>query len=232
MTHKVHAVKKAKVPPIKINAQRVQEIASARGVSAAFVTKIIKTEGLRRTPYKIAGANTIGIGHNMDADPKFRGKKGVVLSESQVYDIFAQDLLKAEEKVNGYTNNMFKRLTQNQKEVVLDNSFNRKPETFRDSYLVKAITEGRFEDAVMGINTVASGKKVLLGLCYRSLDNIEHYAKGQQPDKAKMAIDNIIEKCGSGDGIVMAGQKAKDNLEMAWVLKEPPPQKPFTASNP
>lgn len=231
MTHKVHAVKKAVTPPVKINEKELQKVVIKTGYSSEFVKRMRKTEGLRTKQYKIAGVNTIGIGHNMDSDPKLRGKKGVVLSESQVYDILAKDLLDAQEKINRYTNNKFASLNQGQKEVVTDVSFSQKLTTFKSGYLVKAISEGRVEDAVLGINTVAAGGKVLAGLCIRSIGNIDIYARGMQPDKAKMAINNIIEKCGGRDDVMIAGAKAMDNLEMAWVFKDPPPQKPFTGLN-
>jgi len=230
MTHKVKSVEKTAHHPIKIDEKKLQEVVTATGLSSEFLTSIIKAEGFKTKQYKIAGVNTIGIGHNMDSDPKYKGKKGLRLSEAKVYSLFTKDLLDAEEKANRYTKNKFASLNQGQKEATLDVSFNVKPTTFQKSPLVTAISEGRFEDAVTGFDFIAAGGKIHTGLCKRRIGNIERYAKGQHPDKAKIAINNIIEKCGASDDVTIAGQKALDNLEIAWVFKKSD-KNPFTVAN-
>lgn len=231
MTGKVHATNRAKIAPIKIDAVKLQEVSKKTGLSMEFLKSVINAEGFQTKQYKIAGVNTIGIGHNMDSDPKFKEKKGLKISESQVYGLFIKDLLDAEEKANRYTKGEFYSLNQGQKETVLDISFNVKPTTFQKSPFVMAISAGRHEDAVKEIDYVAASGKILPGLCNRSIENIGRYARGQHPDKAKMAINNIIEKCGARSDVMNVGQKAMDKLEMAWVFKEKDTNQLFTGTN-
>lgn len=124
----------------------------------------------------------------------------------------------------------FNRLKKGQQKALTDLSFNADPSSLGKSNLISAVKNGKFDEAVKEFDFVKANGQVLPGLCSRRIYDIGLFAEGMQPDNAKIAINDIIEKCGSRDDVIIAGQQAIENLEMSWASKKPP-NNPFVAIN-
>jgi len=236
MTHKVKPVGKTANQPLKIDEKKLREFAGATGLSNEFLKKVIDFEGFRTNHYNIADGNTIGIGHYMDDDPNFKArlkrKEKITISETQVYSLFKQDLLRKKAEIRELLKSDFDSLNRGQQEALVDLSFNLKPSALKNSQLVKAISNHQFKDALKEFTFVKAGGKVLPGLCKRRIYDIERFADGTHPDNAKIAINDIVLNLCSDDSsaLVAPGQQAIENLEMAWVTKKSI-KHPFVAMN-
>lgn len=235
MTGKVQAVKadtptvaakqtnKPKKPAFKINEKELQGIAAATKLSPDFLSRIIGFEGFRNSNYHLA-VNTIGVGHNIDEDPKFKAdlKKGkpISISDKQVYSLFKKDMLKKKAEIKEILPN-FDSLSQGQQEALVDLSFNLRPAALKNSKLLKAVSQNKFGEALGDFDFVKAEGKVLPGLCKRRIYDIELFASGMHPDKGKQAINDIIwDVCSEhSSDLISAGQQSMDNLEMSWVFR-------------
>lgn len=196
MTHKIKPIGKHANPPIQIDEKRLQKVADATGLSPEFLSDVIKSEGFKTKQYSFGGIKYIGIGHNMNADPKCQkhSKCPKTISEEQVYDIFKEDLLAARERIDRYTNKKFSSLNQGQREALIDISFNVKPSVLKKSALVKDVSEGKTDKAVKELGFVTANGKVLPGACKRRIRDIYLFAK-QTPSKAAIeAVNDILQK--------------------------------------
>lgn len=123
----------------KMNTQRAKEL-------------LILHEGSRNRIYKCsAGFNTIGIGHNLDANP---------ISDRAVMVIFEDDL---NDVLNDLTKNLpwWNTLSESRQLVLVDMCFNlgiRRLLEFRNT--LKAMQEGRYEDAAVGMEQSLWAKQV------------------------------------------------------------------------
>ena len=104
---------------------------------------LILHEGKRNSVYKCSqGFNTIGIGHNLDANP---------ISDKAIDVIFEDDLNTV---LNDLTKNLpwWRTLSENRQHVLIDMCFNLgigRLLGFKNT--LKAVEEGRYEDAAIGM---------------------------------------------------------------------------------
>lgn len=227
-----NVLKQPKQPAFKPDEKELQGIAAATRLSPAFLGRIIDFEGFRKTNYHLA-VNTIGVGHNIDEEPKFKAdlKKGkpIVISDKQIYSFFKADMLKKKAEIRAMLPN-FDSLNQGQQEALVDLSFNLIPSALKGSKLAQAVSQNKFDEAVANFDFVKAEGKVLPGLCQRRIYDIGLFASGMHPDGAKRAINDIIEKCDARDDVAIAGQSTIEDLEVAWALKNPR-KNPIVASS-
>lgn len=224
--------KKSKQPPFKIDERKLQDIAALTKFSPNFHRNIIGFEGFRNSNYHLA-VNTIGIGHNIDEDPKFKADlkkhKPIKISDAQVYSLYKSDILKKKAEIRDILPN-FDSLSQGQQEALTDLSFNSIPRAWKNSKLLKAVSQNKFDEAVANFDFVKADGKVLPGLCQRRIYDIGLFANGMHPDGAKVAINDIIEKCDARDDVAIAGQKTIEDLEVAWASRKQQ-KRPIVAMN-
>lgn len=185
-----------KIPPSRKikNVKSLGDIAKSMGVSLDFVKRLKKLEdkGLpenkfHNTPYTDnAGVPTIGIGHALKkGDPK-------QLSNAQVCELCAKDLLKVEENLSaklGQKN--YARLPQSLKEALLDMAFNKGVDVLdKTSGMVYCLKAGKYEAAInkMTYNKSSATGKEMSGLSKRRLFDISVATKMY---KGKIPQSNI-----------------------------------------
>lgn len=171
------------------NIKSLDDIAELTGLSIDYLKEMKITEGVRETAYKCSsGKRTIGIGHN------FHNTKGeerkyldnATLSESEMYQILAYDLIKAISKLKNNRNIDTSKLTQGQFEALVDVSFN--APGFMKTLAEKTNTalviqesdsaskaEKAFDEAAYEFNQQLSNSKISAGLCKRRLRNVLRY---------------------------------------------------------
>lgn len=185
-----------KIPPSRKikNVKSLGDIAKSMGVSLDFVKRLKKLEdkGLpenkfHNTPYTDnAGVPTIGIGHALKkGDPK-------QLSNAQVCELCAKDLLKVEENLSaklGQKN--YARLPQSLKEALLDMAFNKGVDVLdKTAGMVYCLKAGKYEAAInkMTYNKSSATGKEMSGLSKRRLFDISVATKMY---KGKIPQSNI-----------------------------------------
>ena len=185
-----------KIPPSRKikNVKSLGDIAKSMGVSLDFVKRLKKLEdkGLpenkfHNTPYTDnAGVPTIGIGHALKkGDPK-------QLSNAQVCELCAKDLLKVEENLSaklGQKN--YARLPQSLKEALLDMTFNKGVDVLdKTAGMVYCLKAGKYEAAInkMTYNKSSATGKEMSGLSKRRLFDISVATKMY---KGKIPQSNI-----------------------------------------
>ena len=169
-----------RIPPSRKikNVKNLNDIAKSMGVSLDFVKRLKKLEdkGLpenkfHNTPYTDnAGVPTIGIGHALKkGDPK-------QLSNAQVCELCAKDLLKVEENLSaklGQKN--YAKMPQSMKEALLDMAFNKGVDVLdKTSGMVYCLKTGKYEAAInkMTYNKSSATGKEMSGLSKRRLFDI------------------------------------------------------------
>ena len=165
------------------------DIAELTGLSLDYLNEMKITEGVRPTAYKCSSnKRTIGIGHN------FHNSKGeesqylsnTTLSESEMYQILAYDLVKAINKLQNNRNIDTSKLTQGQFEALVDVSFNAPGymKTLSEkTNAALAIRENggdpnaqkAFDEAAYEFNQQLSNSKIAAGLCKRRIRNVLRY---------------------------------------------------------
>ena len=179
---KIKAGQILKIPPTRKikNVKTLNDIAKSMGVSSDFIKKLKKIEDssnlpetkFHNTPYKDkAGVLTIGIGHVL--------KKGDPheLSNQQVCELCAKDLLKMEENLKvllgGQKN--YDRLPQSMKEALLDMTFNKGTAIIEKTPgLLYCLKTGKYEAAINKFtnNKSTTTKQEMAGLSKRRLFDI------------------------------------------------------------
>lgn len=238
-----NVVKKEVKPPLKVNPQKLQEVSTHTGFRMKLLDLLSESEGIRQEPYTIAGGHTIGFGHLMDDDPRCKSlleafkeaekatKKGekpnkeeLVMDEDKIYSLLEEDLLKKKADAKKMLPN-FDSLKPGQKEAVVDLFFNLRPEALKKSKFIKAVRSNNFDEAIreMAFGWAGKGKNKTMyqGLWIRRIKEAGLLAEGEQPDKAKLAINDMIKRAGGGTRVTVAGQKVMEELEIDWAMQHP-----------
>lgn len=168
----------------------MDDISKLTGLSVEYLNEMKITEGVRTTAYKCSSnKRTIGIGHNFHntkgEERKYLDSKE--LTESEIYQILAYDLVKAINKLQNNRNIDTSKLTQGQFEALVDVSFNAPgymntlcektnaaieiQETSGEKKAQKAFDEAAYE-----FNQQYSNAKIASGLCKRRIRNILRYS--------------------------------------------------------
>jgi GH24 family phage-related lysozyme (muramidase) len=157
-----------KIPPTKKikNVKNLSDVAKSMGVSVDFVKNLKRVEDgqdygdnkFHNTPYiDGAGVKTIGIGHVVKAGESQK------LSNAQVCELLAKDLLKMEENLVVLMGGQQKydKLPQSLKEALLDMVFNKGTAIIEKSDgLLYCLKNGKYETA---INKMTNNKSVKTG---------------------------------------------------------------------
>lgn len=245
-----NAVEKVVKPQLKANPQKLQEVSAATGFSTDFLKTVIKFEGIRQEPYTIAGGHTIGIGHFMEDDPRYKSlveaskeiekstKKGekpnteeLGIEEDEIYSLLKEDLLKKKADERKIFPN-FDTLKQGWQEALTDLFFNVNPAALKNSKLVKAVRHNQFDKAIKEFGSFSrAGKQVYAGLLIRRTEEVKIAAKGDDPTNAKAAISNIAALAKKRKDVQLATERAKKELDEAWVSQQKDQKNPVVASN-
>ena len=132
-------------------------------------------EGIRSKVYDdVAGLPTIGVGHLLTQEENNSGKITIQgqdvdysqgLSEQQVLDLLAQDLVRFEEIVQ---NAVQVALSQNQFDALVSFAFNVGIQAFKKSTLVKVLNNGEYEEVPNQLRRwVKAGGQTVQGLVSR-----------------------------------------------------------------
>ena len=171
-----------KIPPKRRakNVKNLNDVAKSLGVSIDFIKKLKHAEDSARlgdskfhnTPYvDDAGVKTIGIGHVLKkGDPQ-------KLSNAQVCELLANDLLKVEENLYSLMGgkNKYDKLPQPIKEALLDMAFNKGTGIItKTPGLLYTLKIGKYEAAINKMIYAESNKtgKSMSGLCKRRIMDI------------------------------------------------------------
>ncbi len=204
---KLQAGKVLKVPPSRKvkNIKNLNDVSKAMGVSADFIKKLKRAEDsaklgdnkFHNTPYvDDAGVKTIGIGHVLKKGESQR------LSNAQVCELLAKDLLKAEENlysVMGGKNN-YDKLPQPIKEAFLDMTFNKGTDIItKTPGLLYTLKAGKYEAAINKMTYSKSNNtgKDMSGLCKRRIFDISLAAKiynGKIPQSNLNTVQQLYNK--------------------------------------
>ena len=196
-----------KIPNRKVikNVHSINDVAKSMGVSVDFVKKLKRMEDcahlpdnkFHNTPYRdAAGVETIGIGHVV--------KKGEPrqLSNSQVCELCAKDLLKVEETISAMLGGqkVYDRLPQGMKEALLDMAFNKGPAILEKTPgLLYTLKVGKYEAAInkMTYNKSTTTGKEMSGLSKRRLFDISTAVKiyhGKVPQSNINTAQNVYNR--------------------------------------
>lgn len=180
-----------KIPPSRKvkNVKSLNDVAKAMGVRLNFIKSLKVSEDganysvnkFHNNPYKDdAGVLTIGIGHaiqnNKDKQEIIKKYGSLKLTNSQACELFASDLLKAEENLSTIIGkNNYDKMPQAMKEALLDMVFNKGNEIIKNTEgLLYCLKNGKYEAAVnkfTNIKSVKTGKE-MSGLAKRRLFDI------------------------------------------------------------
>lgn len=172
-----------------VNVKNLSDVAKAMGLSEAFVKQWKKAEDAPNTPdnkfhnvpYKDkAGVLTIGIGHAIQND---KDKQEIIkkygdlnLTNAEVCELFASDLLEAEENISAIIGqNNYDKMPQPMKEALLDMVFNKGNAIIKDSEgLAWCLKNGKYEAAVNKFTNIRSTNtgKEMSGLAKRRLFDV------------------------------------------------------------
>lgn len=225
---KTYTLKPVVIDLTAVDTERLKEVSINTQLDAEFLEKEAGFEGVRPNLYKSYGGKTVGIGHFVDDDPRFKDKTEIHLTQDEIYQIYTEDLLKKENDIKKAVPN-FRSLSKGQYEALMSLFFNSNPKALTG--IIDAVAHGRFDDAVKKMAIIYSGGKVAPGLCKRRIDNIERFAHGQNPKVAKATILGIVAKAKGRKDVQLDAQKALEKLDEAWALKQNPQKTPIVASN-
>jgi lysozyme len=141
---------------------------------------LARWEGVRKEVYDdVAGLPTIGVGHLLTQDELHSGtididgqavdyRRG--LSDSQVLDLLAQDLVRFEKAVEELVEVS---LSQNQFDALISFSFNVGTSAFGKSTLLKVLNQGQYDQVPAQLRRwVKAGGKTVDGLVNRRENEI------------------------------------------------------------
>lgn len=182
-----------KEPDITDSVKDVIGVIRVTKLSSSYINNLIKKEGFENEEYKdAAGIRTVGVGHNIEEDIYMCKQKNIRLSNEEVYQTLAKDLIVAQNKLKSCTND--KQFTPQQNEALVDIFFNVKTETIEKSNFLKFLKSGDYKKAVQEMDFVLAGKRVAPGLCIRRIENINTFCGGKHTIGSINAMKKIIEK--------------------------------------
>lgn len=172
------------------NIKSLEDISDLTGLSMDYIEEMLMTEGYREEAYICSSdKKTIGIGHNFHNAPKAEKEylETATLSESEIYQIFAYDLINAINRLKNNRGIDTSKLTQGQYEALVDVSFNapgymktlsektNKAIAIKEQNPLK--TEEAFDKAAYEFNQQLSNSKISAGLCKRRIRNVLRYCE-------------------------------------------------------
>ena len=169
--------------------KNLKDVAKAMGLSEQFVKQWKKIEDapntpdskFHNTPYiDKVGVKTIGIGHAIqtkkDEQEIIKKYGDLNLSNAEVCELFASDLLEAEENVSAIIGkNNYDKLPQPMKEALLDMVFNKGNAILQETEgLSWCLKNGKYEAAINKFTNIKSAetKQEMAGLAKRRLFDI------------------------------------------------------------
>lgn len=210
-TIKIPASRKAK------NVKNLNDVSKSLGVSLDFIKRLKRAEDsaklpdnkFHNTPYlDEAGVKTIGIGHVLrKGDPQ-------KLTNTQVCELLANDLLKAEENLYSVMGGKAKydKLPQPIKEALLDMVFNKGTDIItKTPGLLYTLKTGKYEAAINKMTNNRSVKtgKEMSGLCKRRIFDISLATKIYNGKIPKSNINTAQQLYNRGVELLKAECKAK-----------------------
>lgn len=171
------------------NIKSAEDVARFTGVSLDYINELKETEGYRKTAYKCSSnKKTIGIGHNFHnaraAERAYLDKHE--LSESEIYQILAHDIVDAINKLQKARGIDTSKLTAGQYEALVDVSFNApnymNTLSNKTNAALEVLSGGNaakatkaFDEAAYEFNQQYSNANIASGLCKRRVRNILRY---------------------------------------------------------
>lgn len=197
-----------------VNVKNLSDVAKAMGLSEAFVKQWKKAEDAPNTPdnkfHNVpytdeAGVLTIGIGHAIqnDKDKQEILKKygDLNLTNAEVCELFASDLLEAEENISAIIGqNNYDKMPQAMKEALLDMVFNKGNPIIKESEgLAYCLKTGKYEAAINKFTNIKSTNtgKEMSGLAKRRIFDISIATKmydGKIPASNVATVQSLYNK--------------------------------------
>ena len=172
-----------------VNVKNLKDVSKAMGLSEDFVKQWKKAEDAPNTPVNKfhntsyidkAGVETIGIGHAIqnpkDKEEIIKKYGDLNLSDAEVCELFASDLLEAEENIAAIIGqNNYDKMPQAMKEALLDMVFNKGNAIIKDTEgLAYCLKNGKYEAAINKFTNIKSTNtgQEMSGLAKRRLFDI------------------------------------------------------------
>ena len=196
---------KIKIPErFKIGSpQNSADVAKLLGFSKQFIEDLKDFEGkedVHKVFYDRVGNATIGYGHLINTNFEKKYYKNRKLSDAEVYNLLAQDLLKAENAIRqSIGSDVYEELSQKQKQALVDFVFSRGAGTFNSDAcedLRDALIDGDMDVAAANITynrSIKSGE-VMNGLTKRRLYEMAMFAGNNKSDIVLEAAQDLFEE--------------------------------------
>lgn len=179
------------------------DVAKLLGFSPKFIDDLMTFEG-KKDVHRIfsdkVGNATIGYGHLLDTAFEKKYYKNRKLSDIEVYTLLAKDLIEAENIVRiSIGSENYEKLSQNQKQAVVDFVFSRGGGTFNSEVcdeLREGLIEGDNDKAATNLTYNRSIKtgQVMNGLTKRRLYEMAMFAGDNKSDEVLDAARDLFEE--------------------------------------
>ena len=183
--------------------QNSADVAKLLGFSKQFIEDLKDFEGkedVHKVFYDRVGNATIGYGHLINTNFEKKYYKNRKLSDAEVYNLLAQDLLKAENAIRqSIGSDVYEELSQKQKQALVDFVFSRGAGTFNSDEcedLRDALIDGDMDVAAANITynrSIKSGE-VMNGLTKRRLYEMAMFAGNNKSDIVIEAAQDLFEE--------------------------------------
>lgn len=187
------------------NPQNIDDVAKIFDFKPEFIKDLINYEGHKGVDiHKIFGDSvgnpTIGYGHLINTNFEKKYYKNRTLSDSQVYALLAKDLIKAENAIRlSIGSENYERLSQPQKQAVVDFVFSRGSGTFNSdacAQLRNGLINGDYDKAAANLTYNRSIKtgKVMNGLTKRRLYEMAMFAGDDKSETVLKAARKLFKE--------------------------------------
>ena len=183
--------------------QNSADVAKLLGFSKQFIEDLKDFEGkedVHKVFYDRVGNAPIGYGHLINTNFEKKYYKNRKLSDAEVYNLLAQDLLKAENAIRqSIGSDVYEELSQKQKQALVDFVFSRGAGTFNSDAcedLRDALIDGDMDVAAANITynrSIKSGE-VMNGLTKRRLYEMAMFAGNNKSDIVLEAAQDLFEE--------------------------------------
>ena len=196
------------------------DVSKMTGISMEFIDKLIEFEGVKRELSEDPISRPIvGIGHDLACrSPKELQKyrrlkaRGHKMSDKEIYQLLTKDILEAQNGLKKTFGANYNKLTQPQKEALIDLIFNIGVSTFRDSKkLIGHINEGFkhkgknpkkadacFYNAATEFDHRVAGGEVLPGLCTRRINEMMIFTNHKPSQMPRKVLNKLYENYAKG----------------------------------
>lgn len=175
-----------------------EDVINQTGLRESFINELIENEDIKLNQYTdSAGKKTIGIGHNIDADPFYN--YGQTITKEQAFELLKKDLIKAQnnlEALVGKKELKKLKLNQGQKEALVDLIFNVGIEKLTESKLIEKLKSGKLKEVPAEMNFILYKNGFSAALCKRRLQNIKAFNEDGSSAEAITAMQTLF-KIGS-----------------------------------